>query len=63
MDLLQAMAIFRRVAESTSFSAVAREQGLSQPTVSKQVAFLEERLDTKLLSYLCLIMSCSSQRA
>lgn len=50
MDLLQAMAIFRRVAESTSFSAVAREQGLSQPTVSKQVAFLEERLDTKLLS-------------
>lgn len=50
MDLLQAMKIFRRVAESASFSAVAREQGLSQPTVSKQVAFLEERLCTKLLS-------------
>jgi len=44
------MQIFRRVSESGSFSAVSREMGLSQPTVSKQIAALEENLSTKLLS-------------
>lgn len=44
------MQIFRRVSESGSFSAVSREMGLSQPTVSKQIAALEEYLATKLLS-------------
>jgi len=50
MDKISAMHIFRRVSESGSFSAVSREMGLSQPTVSKQIAALEENLATKLLS-------------
>jgi len=47
---MQSMAVFRRVAEAGSFSAVARETGLSQSTVSKHVAALEQRLGTKLLN-------------
>lgn len=50
MDVMQSMAVFRRVAEAGSFSAVARETGMSQSTVSKHVAALEERLGTKLLN-------------
>lgn len=48
MDVLTSMGIFRRVAEAESFSAVARENNMSQSTVSKYVAALEERLGTKL---------------
>jgi DNA-binding transcriptional LysR family regulator len=44
------MAVFRRVVEAKSFSAVARETNMSQSTVSKHIASLEERLDTKLLN-------------
>jgi DNA-binding transcriptional LysR family regulator len=50
MDLITSMSIFKRVVEAGSFSAVARETGLSQPTVSKHIAELENRLDTKLLN-------------
>jgi len=50
MDVLKSMTIFQRVAESGSFSAVAKEYGMSQSTVSKHISALEERLDTKLLS-------------
>lgn len=50
MDVMQSMAIFRRVAEAGSFSAVARESDMSQSSVSKHVAALEERLGTKLLN-------------
>lgn len=50
VDLFASMVLFRRVAEAGSFSAVAREMGCSQPTVSKQVAALEERLGNKLIS-------------
>ena len=50
MDLIKSMEVFRRVAESGSFSAVARECGQSQSSMSKQVAALEQRLNTKLLS-------------
>lgn len=42
MDTLEAMAIFMRVVERGSFSAVAREIGLSQPTISKQIGTLEK---------------------
>lgn len=49
MDVMQSMAVFRRVVETGSFSAVARESHMSQPTVSKHVAALEQRLGTKLL--------------
>ncbi len=50
MDRISAMQLFRRVVESGSFSAVSRELNISQPTVSKQVAALEEYLETKLLN-------------
>jgi len=50
MDVLLSMSIFRRVAETENFSEVAREMGISQPTVSKQVAALEKHLSVKLLN-------------
>jgi LysR family transcriptional regulator for bpeEF and oprC len=50
MDVMQSMGVFRRVAEANSFSAVARETSMSQSTVSKHIASLEERLGTKLLN-------------
>ncbi len=50
MDVMQSMEVFRRVVEAESFSAVARETNMSQSTVSKHVAALEERLGIKLLN-------------
>jgi len=50
MDVMHSMAVFKRVVEAESFSAVARETNMSQSTVSKHIASLEERLDTKLLN-------------
>src|SRR6516225_2980239 len=49
-DRLQQLAIFIRTAETGSFSKVAREFGLSQPSVSRTLAALEERLGVKLLT-------------
>ncbi|MBX3201115.1 MAG: LysR family transcriptional regulator [Labilithrix sp.] len=49
MDRLDTIRIFVRVVESGSFSAVARELGIGQPTVSKQVAALEAHLGAQLL--------------
>ncbi|MDK2123104.1 LysR family transcriptional regulator [Parachitinimonas caeni] len=50
MDKLAAMRTLVRVIESGSFSAVAREQGVSQPTISKQIQWLEECLGGPLLT-------------
>jgi len=50
MDVLSAMSVFRRVAETGNFSEVARELKLSQPTVSKHIAALEKHLNAKLLN-------------
>ena len=50
MDVMHSMAVFRRVVEAKNFSAVARETNMSQSTVSKHIAALEERLGTKLLN-------------
>lgn len=50
MDVMNSMAVFRRVVEAKNFSAVARETNMSQSTVSKHIAALEERLGTKLLN-------------
>ena len=50
MDLIQSMEIYRRVVEAGSFSAVAKEQSLSQPSISKHIAALEKRLGIKLLN-------------
>ncbi|MBP2547786.1 LysR family transcriptional regulator for bpeEF and oprC [Neorhizobium galegae] len=50
MDRLDSMRAFVRVVESGSFSQAARDLNVSQPTVSKQLAALEARLGTPLLS-------------
>jgi DNA-binding transcriptional LysR family regulator len=50
MDKLSAIQTFVRVTETGSFSAVARELGTSQSSVSKNVAALEKHLGTQLLS-------------
>lgn len=50
MDKLDAMRMFVRVVESGSFTQAARDLGVSQPTVSKQLAALEARLGMQLLA-------------
>ena len=48
MDLLNHLRLFVRVAETGSFSATARQNGVTQPTVSKQIAQLEDHLQVRL---------------
>src|SRR6202171_3430921 len=43
------MQAFVRVIEKGSFSAVAKERGVGQPAVSKQISALEEELGTELI--------------
>ena len=50
MDRLDAMAMFVRVVETGSFSKAAREFATTQPTVTKQVAAIESRLNVRLLN-------------
>ncbi|WP_152736902.1 MULTISPECIES: LysR family transcriptional regulator [Pseudomonas] len=50
VDKLNAMAIFVRVVERGSFSAVARELRTSQPTISKILKALEVELGGKLIA-------------
>lgn len=49
MDRIACMKSFVRTVETGSFSAVARELNATQPTISKQIAALEEYLDVQLL--------------
>ena len=49
MDKLDAMRAFVRVVERGSFSAVAKENGIGQPAVSKQISALEDELGTELI--------------
>lgn len=49
MDRLTSMTVFARVATARSFSAAARELGISQATASKHVQTLESALGTRLL--------------
>ena len=49
MDKFDAMQLFVRVIEKGSFSAVAKERGIGQPAVSKQIAALEDELGTELI--------------
>ena len=48
-DRLRELAAFVRAAETRSFSRVAKELGVSQPSVSRMVADLEAHLGVKLL--------------
>src|SRR6478735_6070415 len=50
MDRLQAMEMFVRVVETGSFSKAASEFSTTQPTVTKQVAAIEARLNVRLLN-------------
>ena len=50
MDRLQAMNVFVRVVETGSFSKAAKEFAITQPTVTKMVAAIEERLKVRLLN-------------
>jgi DNA-binding transcriptional LysR family regulator len=49
MDLLAAFRCFVRVAETGSFSAVAREVGSTQPAISRQIAALEAHFEVRLI--------------
>ena len=49
MDKFNAMQMFVRVMEKGSFSAVAKERGIGQPAVSKQISALEDELGTELI--------------
>ncbi len=50
MDTLRALRLFVRIVELGSFTAAAREAGLSQPALSKAVAGLEQTLGVRLLA-------------
>ena len=50
MDRLHAMNVFVRVVETGSFSKAAKEFSITQPTVTKLVAAIEERLRVRLLN-------------
>ena len=49
MDTLQSMRLFTRTIELGSFSAVARAERITQPTVSKIIAALEKDLGVRLM--------------
>lgn len=48
LDRIDCIISFVRVVERGSFSAVAKERGSTQPTISKQINALEEYLDVQL---------------
>src|SRR5258705_12651323 len=50
MTTISRFRAFVRVVEAGSFTRVAQEQNSSQPTVSRQVAALEEHLGTRLFT-------------
>jgi DNA-binding transcriptional LysR family regulator len=49
MDKFNAMQMFVRAIEKGSFSAVAKELGIGQPAVSKQISALEDEVGTELI--------------
>lgn len=49
MDRIAGIQLFIRVAETGSFSKAAEDLGISQPTATKAVAAIEERLGARLL--------------
>lgn len=61
MDRFALMQCYVRAVETGSFSAVARELGTSQPTVSKNIAALEDHLGVRLLHRSTRKMSLTSE--
>lgn len=49
MDRFQSLQVFVKVAECGGFAAAARDLGMSPPAVTRAVAALEERINTRLL--------------
>jgi DNA-binding transcriptional LysR family regulator len=49
MDIIESIKIFKRVAETKSFSTTAQNLRLSQPTISKSIRSLENYLEVTLL--------------
>lgn len=49
MSVIDDLSFFQRVSNCGSLAAVAREQGLSLPAVSKRLTRLERRLGVQLL--------------
>jgi DNA-binding transcriptional LysR family regulator len=49
MDMDNAFRVFVRVAETESFSLTAKQLGMGQPAVSKQISTLEDQLGARLL--------------
>jgi DNA-binding transcriptional LysR family regulator len=49
MDRITGLLLYRRVVETGSFSKAAAELGVTQPTATKHVAALEQRLGARLL--------------
>jgi LysR family transcriptional regulator for bpeEF and oprC len=49
VDKFDAMQAFVRVVDKGSFSAVAKERGIGQPAVSKQISALEDKLGVELI--------------
>jgi DNA-binding transcriptional LysR family regulator len=49
VNKFDAMQMFVRLVERGSFSAVAKERGIGQPAVSKQISALEDELGTELI--------------
>ena len=49
MDRVTGIALFIRVVETGSFSKAAIETGITQPTATKAVAAMEQRLGARLL--------------
>lgn len=50
LDRLAGLQSFVRVVEAGSFSKAAQDLGCSQPTITKQIAMIEQRLGTRLLN-------------
>lgn len=50
MDRLQAMQLFVRVAELSSFTAVAQQMGVARSVVTRQIAALEQHLGLQLMA-------------
>jgi DNA-binding transcriptional LysR family regulator len=50
MDRIDAFRVYVRVVETGSFSRAARDLGITQPTVTRQIAGLEERIGGRLLN-------------